>query len=107
MAMMDIGLDKNMNLINSLTADCSGNTYGIVDEDYTAGGSNLTCYHYWQDYYYPQIIRESYPVYIQDRAKDKGKQAFEIIKILKDKKFVKLDKVGDFIDLMDELIKIL
>ena len=44
---------------------------------------------------------------MQERAKDKGKQAFEIIKILKDKKLVNMAKVGDFIGLMDELIKIL
>ena len=67
----------------------------------------MSCWHYWRDDYYPNIIRESYPVYFQERAKDKGKQAFEIIKILKDKKFVKLETVGDFIDMMDELIKIL
>jgi hypothetical protein len=69
--------------------------------------NNMSCWNYWQNYYYPHVIRESYPVYINERAKDKGKQAFEIIKILKDKKLVKLQKVSDFIDLMDELIKIL
>ena len=66
-----------------------------------------TAWDYWQNFYYPQVIYQSYPVYIRERAMDKGKQAFEIIKILKDKKLVKLEKVGDFIDLMDELIKIL
>lgn len=69
--------------------------------------TGINCWGYWQDYYYPQIIRESYPVYIQEKALDKGKQAFEIIKILKDKKLVNLQKVNDFVDLMDELIKIL
>ena len=67
----------------------------------------LTGWNYWQNYYYPQVIRESYPVYIQERAKDEAKKAYEIVKILKDKKLVKLDKVSDFVDLMDELIKIL
>ena len=62
---------------------------------------------WWQGYYYPQIIRESYPVYLQDRAKDSGKQAFEIIKALQDKKLMKLDKVSDFIEAMDTLIKVL
>ena len=74
----------------------------------TVGTANtLTCWGYWRDYYYPTVIRESYPVYLTERAVDKGKQAFEIIKVLKDKKLVKLDKVGDFIDLMDSLISIL
>ncbi len=62
---------------------------------------------FWERDYYPNVIRESYPVYIQERAIDKGKQAFEIIKTLKDKKFLKLDTVGDFIDCMDTLIKTL
>jgi len=66
-----------------------------------------TCWGYWTDHYYPEVIHPSYPVYMQERAKDKGKQAFEIIKILKDKKLVNMAKVGDFIGLMDELIKIL
>lgn len=70
-------------------------------------GGNSSCWDYWTDFYYPQYISTSYPVYIRERAKDKGKQAFEVIKILKDKKVIKLDKVQDFVDIMDELIKIL
>lgn len=73
----------------------------------TADVKNLSCWGFYRDYYYPEVIKETYPVYIQERSKDKGKQAFEIIKVLKDKKLVNLNKVGDFIDLMDELIKIL
>ena len=67
----------------------------------------MSCWDYWQYNWYPQVIRESYPVYIKERAEDKGKQAFEIIKHLKDKRFLKLETVGDFIDCMDTLIKIL
>lgn len=67
----------------------------------------VTGWQYWQNFYYPQVIRESYPVYLKDRSEDKGKQAFEIIKKLKDKKLINVSKVADFIDLMDELIKIL
>lgn len=73
----------------------------------TSNGTSATCWHYWQDYYYPNQIIHSYPVYIQDRSKDLGKQAFEIIKALQDKKLIKLDKVADFIEAMDTLIKIL
>ena len=68
---------------------------------------NISCYGYWRDYYYPQVIKESYPVYLQERSVDKGKQAFEILKVLKDKKLITVSKVSDFIDIMDELIKIL
>ena len=61
----------------------------------------------WQNCYYPQVIHTSYPVYLQEKSKDCGKQAFEIIKALSDKKMIKMDKVSDFIAIMDLLIKIL
>ena len=96
MAMMNCSMDNNLNLDKTEVA-----SYSIGDN------LQLTGWSYWQDYYYPYVIRESYPVYVKERSEDKGKQAFEIVKILKDKGFVKLGKVGDFIDLMDELIKIL
>ena len=88
--------------------NCSiGDSLGISNADYSISNGSMSCWGYWQDLYYPQVIRESYPVYIQERSKDKAKQAYEIVKILKDKKLAKLEKVADFIDLMDELIKIL
>ena len=96
MSMMNASLDSNLNLN---TAQNANYQLGEI--------KSLGAWGYWNEWYYPQVIRESYPVYIQDRAKDKGKQAFEIIKILKDKKLVQIPKVADFIDLMDELIKIL
>jgi len=89
------------------TTSTSGTGYngsGIFD---TIGDNKLSAWDYYQNYYYPYVIKESYPVYIQERAQDKGKQAFEIIKILKDKGLVKIKKVEDFIEAMDELIKIL
>ena len=94
MAMMNCQVSDNFSI-----QDYSG-TIPIPEQ-------NLTCWSYWQKYYYPQVIYSSYPVYIQERAKDKAKQAYEIIKILKDKKLANIEKVSDFIDLMDELIKIL
>ena len=88
---LNIVIDDNLNLQTSGTTTTN----------------TTTCWSYWQDYHYPNVISTSYPVYIQERSLDKGKQAFEIIKVLKDKKMVKLNKVSDFIDLMDALIKIL
>ena len=118
LSMMNASLDNGLSFTAS-AVPASGN----VSMNYTTSGTptlggtssspsgvssnSLTCWGYWRDYYYPAVIRESYPVYIEERAKDKGKQAFEIIKVLKDKKLVDLRKVSDFIDLMDELIKIL
>ena len=69
--------------------------------------NNLSLWDYWTNQYYPQVIHPSYPVYIQERAKDSGKQAFEIIKALQDKKLMNLKTVADFIEAMDTLIKTL
>ena len=98
MALSNAAVDNNLNFTTG-----SGNLWNTGG----TGVTNLNCWGYWRDWYYPTVIRESYPVYVQEKALDKGKQAFEIIKILKDKKLVQLGKVSDFIDLMDELIKIL
>lgn len=73
----------------------------------TSNMDHISCWDYWQNWYYPQVIYQSYPVYIKEQALDKGKKAYEIIKILKDKKLIEIRTVGKFIDLMDELIKIL
>ena len=99
-AMMNLKLDENLNLLNDLASvkSLSSQTLNTA----TVG----SVWNYWQNDYYPNYIR-SYPVYLHERARDKGKEAFEIIKMLKDKKFLKLETVGDFIDVMDELIKIL
>ena len=95
--MMNCSVDGNLNV--------SGTQYGFGKEP--NGTGTMSCWNYWQDFYYPQTIVHSYPVYLQDRAKDSGKQAFEIIKALQDKKLIKLEKVSDFIEAMDTLIKIL
>jgi len=102
-------MDKNqaMSMLNcSVDSNLGINTTGDYPL-YSRVNGTYTCWDYYQREYYPVIVKESYPVYLQERAKDKGKQAFEIIKILKDKKLVQLKTVGNFIDLMDELIKIL
>lgn len=66
-----------------------------------------TLWNFWQNQYYPYVIKESYPIYIQERAMDKGKQAFELLKALMDKGLVKVDKVKDFIEAMDTILKTL
>ena len=98
MSMMNCQVDDNLNFNSS-------SNYGITTTD--SLGNNYSCWDYWHQNYYPYVIRDSYPVYIRERAEDKGKQAFEIIKMLKDKRFIKLETVADFIDAMDALIKIL
>ena len=95
-----VNADFNLQSVDSQSGDLNSSYQGV-------DSNNYSCWDYWQNNYYPTIIRESYPIYISERAKDKGKQAFEIIKILKDKKLVKIEKVSNFIDLMDTLIAIL
>lgn len=101
MSMMSYKLGDDLNF-NATNADNS--SYTKTDLLYRP---HMSSWDYYQNYYYPFVIKESYPVYLQERSQDKGKQAFEIIKVLKDKKLVNLSKVENFIDLMDELIKIL
>lgn len=118
----DIGTFANTNTSGSigLASACGQSTtnafHTVADNGAggsTAGGSGHTAaysmsgWNYWQNYYYPYVIRESYPVYIKERAEDKGKQAFEILKSLQDKKLLNIDKVENFIEAMDCLIKVL
>ena len=92
------------NIVGTYTTTAStANT--LVYQD--SGGGSGTLWGYWQNQYYPQIIKESYPVYIQEKAMDKGKQAFELLKALMDKNLVKVDKVKDFIEAMDTILKTL
>ena len=118
LSMMDASLDSGLSfsanpLSNRTSAVGSAKTLGYIGDPpvenpcYGSTTSNLTCWRYWQDWYYPAVIRESYPVSIQERAQGQRETGFEIIKVLKDKKLGKLDKVSDFINLMDALISIL
>lgn len=99
-AMMNCSITDSLNL--QTTGTVGNNTNHAV---YLGDGAS--CWGAWTGWYYPQVIRESYPVYLQERAKDSGKQAYEIIKALQDKKLMKLEKVSDFIEAMDTLIKVL
>lgn len=115
LSMLSCSVDNNLNI------NASSLTFGDTNlsGDFTAGGQttdllyrtgtsdNLSCWHWWQDYYYPSVITNYYPVYIRERALDKGKQAYEIIKMLKDKGLVEIDTVKKFMSLMDALINML
>jgi hypothetical protein len=109
LSMMNCSLDGNSLLIDNSMEKTEADMFlkAGIDNQTTTYTKNLSCWGYWQDYYYPNVIRESYPIYIQERAQDKGKKAFELIKILSDKKIIKLDKVKDFIDAMDAIMAIL
>lgn len=88
--------------LNNLTSQGS-NTNTVYYYDSTPN----TLWGYWSGVYYPQIIRESYPVYIQEKAMDKGKQAYELVKALMDKKLLNVEKVKDFVEAMDTILKTL
>jgi len=97
------------NSIDSESLNINGNTTSGTICSQTVGGNSsqfFSAWDYWNNYYYPYIY-PSYPVYIQERAKDSSKQAFEIVKMLNDKKKLNIKTVKDFIDIMDLLIKVL
>ena len=102
--MLNMSVSDNLTFTVSNTDDNQAKAFSTTGTDTFEA---VSCWDYYHRYWYPETIIKEYPVYLQERSKDKGKQAFEIIKVLKDKRFVNLEKVGDFIDLMDELIKIL
>lgn len=112
MSMLDTPLDEKLNFnpkfenISMNAADYK-NLHKSIDAGTTYMFNDPTAWGYWERDYYPYIIKESYPIYIQERAIDKGKQAFEIIKHLQDKKLMKLETVRDFIEAMDCLLRIL
>lgn len=95
MSMLDKSVDSQ-----SLNIDFTTTNDSMYD------GINMTSWDYWNNYYHPYAY-PSYPVYIQERAKDSSRQAFEIVKMLNDKKKLNIKTVKDFIDVMDTLIKIL
>ncbi len=83
----------------------------VVRWDNTSTGGDITMhagsqyidYDYYHTHWYPySYYYPSYPVY-----EDKTKQAFKIVKLLMKKKLVKVDKVKDFVDLIDEVLEIL
>lgn len=101
-----------MNTLNCSTNGLSiqyeqGNLTNGTGSVYYYGGTNGTLWQFWQNEYYPHVIKESYPIYIQEKAMDKGKLAFELLKALMDKGFVKVDKVKDFVEAMDTILKTL
>lgn len=102
----------NANAMSLMNCGVSGQTISTsggntISWSYTPGTSSPTLWNYWTDCYYPQVILQSYPVYFQEKSMDKGKQAFELLKALMDKNLVKVDKVKDFIEAMDTILKTL
>ena len=98
--------------VSGMTIQATGgagdfNPWNTTQVTPVVGTASPTLWNFWQDQYYPQVILQSYPVYIQNRAMDKGKQAFELLKALMDKGLIKVDKVKDFIEAMDTILKTL
>lgn len=89
--------DKNM-LNTSLNWDNSSTGGDITMHS----GSCYIDYDYYHTHWYPYSNYLSYHTY-----EDKTKQAFKIVKLLMKKKLVKVDKVKDFVELIDEILEIL
>ncbi len=66
-------------------------------------GSHYVDYDYYHTHWYPYT--QYYPSFTI--GEDKTKQAFKIVKLLMKKKLVKVDKVKDFVELIDEILEIL
>ena len=63
------------------------------------------CFDWYTPHYIPAYNLYTYPFPI---LKDKGEQALNILRVLMDKDLIKkMDKVKDFVNLMDAIIKIL
>lgn len=118
LSMLNCSVDNNLNFsASNVGADYTLTKANDFDNTVTAGGTSgdslkntqdtLSCWSWWQDYYYPSVITTVYPVYVQERALDKGKKAYEIIKMLKDKKLLEITSVKKFMEMMDALINIL
>ena len=69
----------------------------------------MNCYDTWKDYY-PWAVPLPTPIsysFCTHTSEDKGLKALSIIKLLLNKKFIKIDSVERFIEIMDELVKTL
>lgn len=108
MAMMSCPINDNFQVVASSNGELFGysqSTSGSVTNAFYSYPP--TPWEFWRDNYYPLVIRESYPIYLQEKSVDKGKQAFELLKALMDKKLLKVEKVGEFIEAMDVILKTL
>ncbi len=89
-------LNTSLNWDNSSTG---GDITMHVDSHYV----DYDYYHtHWYPYTHPQIFQDHYMV-----REDNTKQAFKIAKLLMKKKLAKVDKVKDFVELIDEILEIL
>lgn len=61
---------------------------------------------HWPDFqpYYP-TIKEYYPIYLGWQNENKIEKAFKIVNILLKEKIIKLDKVKDFVELVNVIAK--
>ncbi len=64
-------------------------------------GSTYVDYPYFEYHWYP------YSSHYCVCSEDKTKQAFKIVKLLMKKKLAKVDKVKEFVELIDEILEIL
>ena len=61
------------------------------------------CWHEFQPYY--PAIKEYYPIYLGWQNENKTEKAFKIVNILIKQKIIKLNKVKDFVELVNDIAK--
>ena len=81
-----------------LTTETTGYAGDIIDM--------TGCYDYWHEQRHIVYPPASY-TFCSHTTEDKGLKALSIIKVLIKKKLAKIDTIGQFVDIMDELVKIL
>ena len=87
-----------------------GNETGLTNFDKNMLNTSLnwddsgTANPFYVDYPY---FHQNWYGYCTHTTEDKTKQAFKIVKLLMKKKLVKVDKVRDFVELIDEILGIL
>lgn len=61
------------------------------------------CWHEIEPYY--PYIKEYYPIYLGWQNENKTEKAFKIVNILLKQKIIKLNKVKDFVELVNDIAK--
>jgi len=81
-----------------LTTETTGYVGDVIDM--------TGCYDYWHEQrpFNPMPINYTF---CSHTTEDKGLKALSIIKVLIKKRLVKIDTIEQFVDIMDELVKIL
>lgn len=70
--------------------------------------SNVGDYPYpWKPNFWEPVVINHYPCYVKSWESNKTEKAFEVVKLMIEKKYIKIELVKDFIECVNEISKIL